>query len=161
MVLTKQQKATILTYLITEVFDQAADSDLAKALAHSGLTDPHSIVAMVDHEFEDLKYPVESKHSLIKKGDANLLKCFKKYVLYKQAIGMPIQDHDWTSISKEEFDDYRIGGYHDPLPPIAPPLPPTQSTFKIDIVREFRKGIRCDASSFTPYKDDAFWDSWN
>ena len=150
-----------MTYLLEEVFDQPKDSDLSKALKHSGLYDPHSIVSTMDNKFEDLKYPVDGKHATINKGNANLLKCFKKYVLFRRAIGEPIQDPDWAKITKEEFDEYRIGDYNDPLPSSAPLLPPAQHTSRIDVVREFRKGIRRDASSFTPYKDDAFWDSWN
>ena len=150
-----------MTYLLESIFDLDKDSDLAKALKHNSLIDPHSIVAMMDHKFEDLKYPVDGKHAPITRGHASLLKCFKKYVLYKRALGMPMQDHDWANISKEEFDDYRIGDYNDPLPAIVPPSTSTQSTFKLDIVREFRKGIRRDASFFTLYKDDAYWDSWN
>ena len=151
-----------MTYLVEEVFGQPKDNDLSKAFKHNSIIDPHGIVTTQEHKFETLKYPTaDGKHAPITIGNANLLKCFKKFVLYKEAIGLPIQDHDWEYISKEEFDDYRIGGYHDPLPEIAPFLPPTQNTWKVDVVREFRKGIRHDASFFTPYKDDAFWDSWN
>ena len=68
MVLTKQQTADIMTYLLEEVFDQPKDSDLSKAFKHEGLNDPHSIVADMEHKFNNLKYPTDGKHATISKA---------------------------------------------------------------------------------------------
>jgi len=70
--------------------------------------------------------------------------------------GKPIETEDWTSITQDEFDEFRVSGHYIPgmhnnsLGATTPvPVNPSLATKTTDPVADFKKGIRRDAMVFT------------
>jgi hypothetical protein len=98
------------------------------------------------------------------------LHLFKSYCIHRKDQGNPIGDN-WTGITHEDVNDYRIGPdytLHSLCQPsttstataLAPSTPPVTSQRIRDPIADFKKGIKRDSSSFTVYKDEKQWDTW-
>ena len=160
MVLSRAQCAAIMTHILETVFDEDPDSNLHKSMKHNGIKSPIDLCAEDEVQLDLYDYPTDVKGvtARLSRGNIGLLKSFKRFVAYKTAMGTPIDDSGWLSITKQEFDDFRISG-NNPQTIAVPSLrPPTSQT---DLVREFRRGIKRDAAQFISFKDDASWDNWN
>jgi len=104
-------------------------------------------------------------------GYKNLLRVLKIFVDYCQDKGMLIED--WTAVTKRDFDDFRTSrdglalseksdsfSVSAPTPIIAP-TPSVPAPKQKDLLSEFKKGIKQDASLFVVLKDLKQWDSWH
>src|SRR6476659_3230123 len=109
MVLTKQQKVQALTYMLETVLGLDPDSEVHKAITLNQILSPCDLCGLDKSDIEQLEYPTATAGvtNKLPKGMIGLLKCFKDYVAHKAAIGQPIKDPDWVTISQEEYDDYR------------------------------------------------------
>jgi len=89
----------------------------------------------------------------------------KIFADYCQDIGSPIED--WTAVTKTNFDDFRTSHAGMSLSKksdafststTAPTPPPPKQK---DLLAEFKKGIKRDASLFVVLKDLKQWGSWH
>ena len=108
MVLTKQQKCQALKYTLETVLGLDPDSEVHKAMKLNQILSPRDLCGLDKNDIDQLEYPdaTAGVNTTLSKGMIGLLKCFKDYVAHKAAIGQPIKDSDWVTISQEEYDDY-------------------------------------------------------
>ena len=149
-----------MTYILETIFDQDPDSSMHKAMAHNGIKSPIDLCAEDEGQFDFYEYPTATQgvNAKLIRGEIGLLKSFKHFVAYKTAMGQSIDDAGWLLITKQDFDDYRIGG-NNSTPTMAPIVRPAAP--QVDLVKEFRHGIKRDATQYIQLKDDAAWDNWN
>lgn len=149
-----------MTHILETVFDEDPDSNLHRSMKHNGIKSPIDLCAEDEDQLDLYEYPtdVQGVTARLPRGNIGLLKYFKRFVAHKSAMGTPIDDSGWLAITKEEFDDFRISGNNPQTTAVSYVRPPTSKT---DLVREFRRGIKRDATQFISFKDDASWDSWN
>src|SRR5687768_13125259 len=162
MVLTKHLKAQAMTYMLDTVLGLEPDSEVHKAMTLNQILSPRNLRGLDKSDNEQLEYPTATAgvNDKLSKGMIGLQKCFKEYVAHKAAIGQPIKDPDWVTISQEEYDDYRCA----PASTLALPQPmatPRPAQPPPDLVQDFRRGIKRDINLFMTFKDDAAWDNWN
>ena len=112
MVLSRAQCAAIMTHILENVFDKDPDSSLHKSMKHNGIESPIDLCAEDEDQLDQYQYPTDIQGGLatLSRGNIGLLKSFKCFVAYKTAMGTPIDDAGWLAITKQEFDDFRIGG---------------------------------------------------
>ena len=110
MVLSRIQKTAVMTHILEIVLDQDPDSNIHKALATNDITSPHDLSMMDEDDINDLEYPTSTAGvtKVLSKGNRGLLKAFKGYVTHQATIGSPIDDNSWLSITREDFDAFRI-----------------------------------------------------
>jgi hypothetical protein len=78
---------------------------------------------------------------------------------------LPIGD-DWTSITQEDYDNFRVSEFfvtsiHGVTPAPSPRTPATPSTRAArDLIADFKRGIKRDATLLSPLKDWKEFDSW-
>ena len=159
MGMTRQQKKLALSHILETVFDLDQDSIVHKSLKLNSIRSPFDLISMSEVEYEMLEYEEEGAKITLPKGYAGLLKAFKRYVHFKQVNGEPIEDSEWTKLTCDEFDKFRISpNLHLPLP--APTVAQTSSNSMPNLVRDFKRGMKRDINHFIPLKDDGAWDNW-
>ena len=96
-----------MDHILQTVFDLPPDSDLEKILAHNGYRQPTDFVIEKDETLDGLAYPNDAKAMVkIMKGDAGLLKSFKRFVAFQAQQGTPFNTDDWVTITTEQFDNF-------------------------------------------------------
>ena len=159
MGLTRQQKMVALNHILEKVFDLDSNSAIHKALEGNMIRSPFDLISLAEVEYEMLEYEEDNGRLTLAKGHVGLLKSFKRFVHYRDHIGQAIEDTDWTSLTCDEFDQFRISPKLHQVLPTA--LPQTgQETTAPSLVREFWRGIKRDITHFIPLKDDGAWDNW-
>src|SRR5688500_1393150 len=159
--MTTQSKAQlIMDHLLGVVFDSKPDTPIAKALEYNGYVAPEDFLMEKDDTLEALTYEDDKGFVEISKQVAGLLKTFKQFVAHHNTQGPPFKEDDWIKITRVEFHRFRSTYVGITIPVVIPsaqqssnrPLPP------IDLVGDFKCGIKRDASQFPILKDDAAWD---
>src|SRR5687767_12793638 len=103
MVLTKKKNTEILYFILEKVFEEEANSDLHKIMAHSKIKSILDIINMEDTAFMHLQYHDDQKIPMeISKGVAGLLRSFKAFDAYCNGIGRPIDDDEWITLKQED-----------------------------------------------------------
>ena len=153
-----------LAHVLRNDMSQPDNSPLQKALDYNGYVTPMDFITEPDDSFIDLEYHNDAGTLVkISKGNAGLLKSFKHYVAFKASQGTPI--NDWLSVTIGDYNTFRASNSFSPVlsvPPPAQSMPPTaRPPPVIDLVRDFKRGIKRDPSQFSIFKDDATWDNWN
>ena len=161
MVLSRALKKLALTHILEQVMDQDPDSPLHKALDAAVIKSPHDI-CMLDYDaLASLRYPAsDTTFEVLPKGNVGLLHAFKSFVAHRHASGNPITDSDWLKITADEFDLFRVSPSFSTSSTIPAPAT-TMPARSIDLVREFKRGIKRDITHFISLKDDGAWDHWN
>ena len=143
-------------FVLTQVLDQKAESPMHKELSKAGIDDVRGITSL------SLKF-MEGTPAILTAlpiGHQQLLICFKAFVQDKWSKGINVHQ-DWQNlVTKDEFREFRISGYH---PDISTLIPATlaatssghstsgSSTFPIKprgLIFEFKKGIKRDPAAF-------------
>ena len=84
------KKQLIMDHILHTVFEQSPDSELEKILIHNGYWQPTDFIIKMDATLDGLAYPNDAKAMVkIMKGDAGLLKSFKRYAAYHAQQGTP------------------------------------------------------------------------
>ncbi len=159
-------------HVLTNVLKQPSDGPLARALDEAGINEMNDLLTL-DHQSRNaLTYKLDD--GTVKPlpiGYRNLLRVLKIFADYCQDKGMPIDD--WTAVTKRDFDDFRTS--RDSLAlseksdsfsisasnPVISPTPYMPTPKQKDLLSEFKKGIKRDASLFVILKDLKQWDSWH
>ena len=133
---------------------------------------------------DDLSYWIKDKNGdLVEKevprGHRRLITVFFDFVQYRQYQKTPIVDKDWSELTKEEFDEFRISpeylaartGYsgivnfgqatsQSTQQTTSGTTPPRTSAVTTS-EELFKRGIKRDQSLFPTIKDERFHDSWH
>jgi hypothetical protein len=125
MVLSRTQAKDIFNHVLDNVLERDHTSPLKQALIGEGIEDIFALLCIDASTVESLKYykfpfcdPFE-----VNKGDKALLRAFLKYVVSKTSCGNPYNGSFWTSITMEDFDEFRSHRHnilHESNPDAAP-----------------------------------------
>src|SRR5687768_429822 len=103
------KKQMIMDIILQTVFEQPPDSDLEKILSNNGYRQPTDFVVEKDDMLDGLTYPNDAKAMVrILKGNAGLLKCFKRYVAFQSQQGTTFETDNWVNITLDQFDKLKI-----------------------------------------------------
>ncbi len=161
---TIPDESNIFRHVLTNVLRQPMDSPLIRALDKAAINKLNDLLTL-DHQSRNaLMYELDDGTGKpLPIGYKNLLRVLKIFADYCHYKGMPIDD--WTAVTERDFDDFRTS--HDglalseksdsffisaPIPVIAP-IPSTPAPKQKDLLSEFKKGIKWDASLFVVLKD--------
>ena len=136
---------TPLEHILEVVFGLKPDSPLHRALELNAYMSPEDLLMETDENLYDLKYPDDkNKNVPLIKGYASMVRIFKQFVAYQVAQGAIIAAKiDWRTITKEQFDEFRItyanspatfGTNPNPTPSTPISLSTPQSPPVIDLV---------------------------
>ncbi|KAG7361927.1 reverse transcriptase RNA-dependent DNA polymerase [Nitzschia inconspicua] len=183
MPLTKSQRAQALEHILTNVFDLEANDPLRASLRDDGIVGIYDLVSMEREYVKSLTYLDEvdgtQQRTLVPRGTARLIIILKDFLRYKVAMGEPVDD-DWTGITQEEFDSFRVSGVYLEATamanggiPLFKPITnsstahPTVSTtpattyVQPSAVEMFKKGIKRDQNLFPTLKEEELHDPWH
>jgi hypothetical protein len=134
MVLSRAQAKDIFNHVLDNVLERDHTSPLKQALICEGIEDIFALLCIDAPTVESLKYykfPFCGPNE-VNKGDKALLRAFLKYVVSKTSCGNPSSGSFWTSITMEDFDEFRSHRHnilHEsnpdaaPVPSAAAPVP--------------------------------------
>jgi len=171
---TAPTESDILAHVLTEVLRQPSDSPLVRALEEAGINEINDLLTLDHHSRNTLTYERDDGTTKpLPIGHRNLIRVLKIFADFCQDSGRPIED--WLAVTKKDFDDFRTSraglalsekskafSIPAPNPVIVPsPSPHTPAPKQKDLLSEFKKGIKRDASLFVVLKDLKQWDSWH
>ena len=95
-----------------------------------------------DDTIDDLIFKGDDKKLVkIPRGGAGLLKTLKQFVAHQQYQGMSFGSADWTNITKDQFDNFRISNSNNlaSITVASAPAPSApKSALSNDLVRDFK-----------------------
>ena len=107
MVYTRIEAKLAFIHVLENVLGRCQGSVLWTALSQEGVDNIVSLCKLNEDKIDSLRY----HDSPVKLAERMLLRCFLDYVAHRRRQGNPI-GHGWSSISMEEFDQFRISpGY--------------------------------------------------
>ena len=143
------------------------------------------IIGMRTDDYMELSYKKDGRAKLYPaKGHMMLLCCLRGFYEWRKTTGHPIRDPiDWTTVTKEEFNDFRLGDdwtriRANPVPPdpslhvtttpggsVPSPMATSRSSTTGNSTRsalsDFQRGIKRDPALFTTFKDDSRWEAYH
>ena len=167
MTTTRSTTTTIMEHILEVVFNQPPDSPLHRALKRNGYVVPEDFLMESDDNIDELDYIDDNgKKETIIRGHAGLLKMFKQFVAHQHNQGNDyLLPDDWKTITNLQFNNFRSTNANRSVPIVPTPAAVTSSNIRqppsVDLVREFKHGIKRDVTQFIALKDDAAWDNWN
>lgn len=161
--------------------DTATDS-LKLALEQDGVNSLADFFSFTLQDINDLHFtdPTDNVERPVPRHKRAILKVVKAFnAYYCKENNVP--NLDWTGISRETFDDYRVNIY-DPDEPIVRygrgnanmnnqtnplgvgirnPRPVQQQARQASAADIFKKGIKREKTHYKPYKTERQWDNWH
>jgi hypothetical protein len=167
MVSTRQAKLDAMSRVFKDILDLEDDNDLHKACIFDGIVSMADLLDLSPEEIADLTFLDGNNKKLISKGHKGLVFALQALLLKRAADGDRIHN-DWSNVTMEEFDDFRVSPeYTSARAGLPNPNPPRSSVSVAptiirprDPLAEYRRNIRRDANAFIPLKEDKQWDSW-
>ena len=154
--MTRASWAQQRKHVITELLDLAEDGALAKAFDRDGITCIHDVMNRTTEYLSGLKYINDNGElAEVPAANVNLL------IILKDFANLRIDEDnhvtDWTTVTKEEFKEYRIDAVRinrerERATGVTAPTPQS--------VKEFDKSIKNDPEAFSVLKDNKNWDAW-
>ena len=138
------------------------DSPSTLALRENYILNFEMLMAQSEEELEQLTYtPVGTKTTLpLMKAFSSTLKRLREWNFYlmSEYDDRPLTEEEWRGIDKGEYSTFLMRfqiGRITLAPPPPPPMPKA-----VDLVAEFKKGIKRDASLYPVLKDQRHWNNW-
>jgi hypothetical protein len=140
------------------------DTTLKQALTQNGYTDFHALPFSSSDVIDTLTYN-ESETTVdvpVSSVEKALISTFLDFIIHRNHNNNPV-GHNWTAITKEESDEFRIDPDYLARRRGEPTIQTPSYTSKqiIQPAELFRKGIRRDQSLFPTLKNEKFHDSWH
>ena len=138
-------------------------------MAYEKIKDVIQLANLTELEIKCMNYKDDAGViQTLRKGDMGILRAFTSYIGYMHSCGDPIGE-DWSSITIDDFDQYRIGPDFMALVTVAAPqaqskaqaINQTTSSNKTSLAKEFMKGSKRDPSHFTELRNFTQWDNWD
>jgi hypothetical protein len=113
MPLTRTQRKEALKYVLLTVMDQSEDGPVMRALADASTEVVDDLMGLSDIGIDNLSYVKtgETNRTNLGPTQQGLVRAFCAYMRYRAKTSTPIGD-TWTSITKQEFDDFRISDFY-------------------------------------------------
>ena len=181
-VLTRIQRnnnaAIAFRFVIEELINEEMDGPVAKSLlaVNQEVADVRKVLSMTDEDIDDLHYfspspedgtkkPASPTKKYIGKGNKGILRRLKCYEEYRSQRGDPIFS-DWSNVSGQEFDNYRVTTNNINVTTNAPPQFFSSNTRNTSAsnyspVEQFKRGIRRDMDHFDILKSKRDFKSWH
>ena len=171
MVLSRQQSKEAFNHILDNVLGRGDDTPLKKALTASGIIEIEDFISLDDATIDSFTYDRTANDTNVplNAGSHNLAKIFITYFGYRVRINDPIED--WTSLTADEFNTFRLGPKLATLRLGAQPTttpPPSRSTTSTTThassrtpAENFQRGIKRDPTLFPTLKDEKFNDEWH
>ena len=174
MVYTRSEAKTSFNHILDNVLGRGDDSPLKLALFEEGIDDIFALSTLNENAIESLKYKNKDNDDAVtpvRMADKMLLRCFLHFIINANMEGYPIGD-DWSAITQEEFDAFRISPKYmaklttTTFPPSTSPSNPSTPLSSKPVstytpAELFRRGIKRDPTLFPTLKDEKFNDSWH
>jgi hypothetical protein len=157
--ITKSQAKSALKAILTDIFEDDNDDGTPGPIAQSfkecdcrGILDVNSLSAST---LDALFYTDANSTTIpLGKGNIGLIKTFRAYVYYKDAIGEPIDNLEkWTALTLGDFQRFRVSKEWFAIsenPGKAIPSNTPGSNASRDAVSDFKRGIKRTYPSFRP-----------
>ena len=108
MVFSHTAGRAALVHVLKEVFDLDDDDPLSKSLSEQHLTDIRDLMSYSFEQVQEFTYKDDTGASIpVPTHQLNLFRILQEYIVHRQTQGDPIGD-DWTSITQEQFNEYRV-----------------------------------------------------
>ena len=174
MVLTRQQSETVWVRLCNEILDAGPDTPLRRAFENGD-----SITSLIAFEtsgpqvIQNLVYVNPTEPDQLRQlspGMKNKATLFQQFLeqLRIDNGNIDLDVAQWNTVTEADFNSFLHNNRvtHNTValipgaPPfIAPALP--QPATPPDLVREFKKSIKRDDTSYPVFKEQKNWNSWN
>ncbi len=146
----------MLEHVVTVVLKQAKDGPLAKALTHANIDNIVDLLAPSPPERDVHTFPLaDGTGKPLSVGHKSMLQALKIFTNFCQSNGNPIED--WTAVTKKDFDDFRTSqaglAATEKMDILSSPAPAPPPLKQKDLLAEFKKEIKRDASLFLVLKD--------
>jgi hypothetical protein len=108
--LTKAQSKVALDHVLENLFELEKDAAMIKAFTKDGVNDITDVLAMDYEHYAMLTYYTNDKGDavVIPPWQQALLKILKSYIWWQSKTSFGPVD-DWTQVTKDNFDDFRLG----------------------------------------------------
>jgi hypothetical protein len=172
MVVTRPQAKAIFNHVLDNVLGRDDTSGLKMSLLKVGVHDIFDLCTIEESTIDALCYeksPTEADLP-ISRNDKTLLRILKSFVGHLRSNGSnPLSlGTDWTSMTQEEFDDFRVFQYRSYTPPPSQPSPADTSSAPMTTPpkhspadHSFHRGIKCEPSLFPVLKEEKSNDTWH
>ena len=172
MVVTRPQAKAVFNHILDNVLGRDDTSGLKMSLLKVGVQDIFDLCTIEESTIDALCYdksPTEADFP-ISRNDKTLLRILKSFVGHLRSSGSnPLSlGTDWTSMTQEEFDDFRVFQYRSYTPPPSQPSPAATSSSPMTTPPKhspadlsFHRGIKCDPSLFPVLKEEKSNDTWH
>jgi hypothetical protein len=142
-------------HVLTVVFDKRIDGLLMAALEENKCDDIIAMLSLNNEQIEELTYDVSGKATHLGLRDKNLLRQFRCFYTQRELGDDPI-GYDFESITRDEFDKYRISPDrlatldHESVsrsPSSASPSSSSRPTAPRDPLSDWQRGIKRDPNA--------------
>ena len=169
-------KKALFDRITKEVMDIADDDLLMKALDSAGLDAVSDLLTLSDEQIDSLAYDDGTGPKVPSLGSRNKLRILRSWNAHLQQV-QGVRRVDWWdegTVSKDEYDEYRVGIYAPPGMPMnlaspvsvvanhpSAPVQPTPRPAPVsNPASDFRRGIKRDKSHYKEIVDEKQWDEF-
>lgn len=170
MVMTKKANRKVaLDHIVLNLLDQDPQGELVDVLLQNGITSPANLCNLSLEDIGQLWHTdATGKDTPLMKGRSNLLRILKYFKASHATAGNPIQDDGWTTITPEEFTEFRFSDECEQrieglsqMTTSASGSAQRRNAANYSNLTEFRKGVKRDPALFPKLQDPRHWDSWH
>ena len=145
--------------MLKDMLDLSDDSEIHKSLSENYIDTLPDLMTMSEEDIKLLDYTDKNgKKATLHRSRQALLRALRSFIRYNEERGIT----DYTTISNDDFNSYRIAIFDPGATLSAPSLPSTRKlpNSSRPPVQEFKKTIKRDKSNYIPLTEDKQWDSW-
>jgi hypothetical protein len=167
--LTRAQDQAVFVRICTDLLQADADSPIRLAFAHEGIDGMLALLSVNPDDVDTFCYvpPPDNpgdppgRPIPLRRGLRYLIGWLLRFYRHLCTINNG-QEIDWMNLDPDDFDQYRISTPWDQLPITNPVVSaPVVQPRSANLVSEFNRGIRRDASTYPTLKDQRHWNGWN
>ena len=157
---TRQEQQAELEHVLDNVLELPQGHPVRDALQHERIVSMEQLLMLSHEEMAAMQYQRRTNNNRVEMktvsmGDVALLKPLCDMQYYKESSGEPL--NDWTSVTRDEFQDFRRRWVWLRSTPRQPGVAPTIATNQL---ANFEKGIKRDLSAFPTLTDIKRWDGY-
>ena len=144
---------------MTNVIADNADNDFASTMKFEGIASIGDILAIPQGDLDTLQRsdPETQEAIPVRRFVKGIITALQGIIHQRSLDGNPLDDSNWTSLTKEAFDEYRMTASFNTFPQTIgrnPAMAVRSTTNPRSPADDFRKGIRRDPTLFKPLKDE-------
>ena len=113
MPITCEDAKAAYEHIIQILLDVDADSAIPTSLLNEQCNNVFSLFTLAEHDIDGLTYALATDPGTtlhLNKGQKGLLKAIIAFAVHKEERGEQILGKAWLTITKDEFDEFRVSG---------------------------------------------------